>query len=32
MPAVVNSTVGSLAGTSDADGIAACPFDAKNAR
>ena len=30
MPAPVNSSVGSFAGTSDALGYAVCPFDAKN--
>src|SRR5450432_2875619 len=29
MPLLVNSSVGSLAGTSDADGTMVCPFDSK---
>ena len=32
MPAVVNKTVGSFAGTSEAEGITAWPFDLKNSR
>jgi len=32
MPAVVNSTVGSFSGISEADGITACPLDTKKSR
>src|SRR5271166_6625297 len=32
MPAFVNSSVGSLAGTSELDGTIACPFLRKNSR
>jgi hypothetical protein len=32
MPALVNSRVGSLPGTSGLDGTTACPFERKNSR